>query len=63
MQLSKFSANVTGISKSLQLRLPISAVNQNTLNCNAHILTVSKLYETDEIFLFLFFFSFYIALL
>lgn len=57
MQLSKFSANVIGIPKSLQLRLPIFAVNQNTLNCNAHILTVSqrKLHETDENFLFLFF--------
>lgn len=50
MQLSKFSANTTGILKSLQLRLPIVAINQNTFNWNAPILTASqgKLYETDE---------------
>lgn len=35
MQLSKFSANAIVIPKSLQLRLPIVATNQNTLNSNA----------------------------
>lgn len=49
MQLSKFSANAIVIPKSLQLRLPIVATNQNTLNCSK-ILTASqrKVYETDE---------------
>lgn len=48
MQLSKCSANAIRIPQSLQLRLPIVAINQNSWNAQILITSQRKLYETDE---------------